>query len=186
MWVTRAGSQGPKTCIFVLLGLFPQMNYDLSLISPPFPFLPPPPQLSPHPTLMWCDRIPTSQFSSLQTLTDTNEDLMSHWVSEWVTFWFWHTKSTPRDLWPFETIDQSDEETWLDQHFDKLWQFWHFWDNFYYNFYNFEIFLQFWDFLQFLIFLDNFRIFWLVTFETLNTFLTNENLNSWQYLLPDN
>ena len=59
----------------------------------------------------------------------------------------------------FETFDQSDEETWPDQHFDNFWQFWQFstiltfltnFDNsdHFYNFDNLKKITIFYNFLQ--------------------------------------
>ena len=48
------------------------------------------------------------------------------------TFWFWHTKSDPRDLWPLRHLIRVIKKTWSDQHFDifftsidfdNFWQF---------------------------------------------------------------
>ena len=60
-----------------------------------------------------------------------------HWLTDWLTFTFDITE-WPERLVTFETFDQSDEETWPDQHFDKSFltildkinnfqQFYHFW-----------------------------------------------------------
>ena len=93
--------------------------------------------------------------------------------------------------------------------FNNLDNFWQFsriltiFDNFY-NSDHFYNFLQFWQVYCFFTIFDNWRQFWkfrqlllpfwqlkrqswrLVTFETLITSLTIENLNSWQFLLSDN
>ena len=80
----------------------------------------------------------------------------------------------------------------ISDNFDNLNNFWNFFDNsdhfynFVYNFDNFNIFLQFWQ-LTTILTIQTIAFAWrLVTFETLITILTIENLNSWQSLLPDN
>ena len=88
--------------------------------------------------------------------------------------------------------------------FDNFWEFWQFL-KFFDNFWQFlTIFDNVWQFLTILKRFDNFWQFLqlrqlrqfltilkrqslrLVTFETLITVLTIENLNSWQSLVPDN
>ena len=128
----------------------------------------------------------------------------------WLTFWQFLTILTIFDnfdnFWQFLTIltilkffdnfGPFSTILTISDNFDNLNNFWKFW--------------QFWQFLQlFTIFTmltfftidDNWRQFrqlllpfwqlkrksWrLVTFETLITILTIENMNSWQSLLPDN
>ena len=116
------------------------------------------------------------------SLTDWVIESVSHFlILEHMTY-HWMSESYQGDfLWQFWTILKN---------VDNFWQFWQCWQ-FLTIFNNFQ---QCWQFLQLLTILDNFWQFWqlkrqfwrLVTFETLITVLTIENLNSWQSLLPDN
>ena len=106
-------------------------------------------------------------FSCPQQLNRWPCHSLTDWVIHSLTFTFEITER-PQRLVTFETFDQSDEETWPDQHFDNFfWQFWQFltifdiFDNFWHsltffdnnwhfstifnNFNNFDKFRQFWQ-----------------------------------------
>ena len=74
-------------------------------------------------------------------------------VTDWGYFYFWDTKSDPRDLWPLIHLIRVMRDHDLTTKIQWQWQ------------------------------RQSQR---LVTFETLITILTVENLNSWHSLLPDN
>ena len=64
-----------------------------------------------------------------KTMTNTfreHRHFVTEWVTEWVTLSIlehmtshWLSESNQGDLWPLETFDQGDEETWHDQKKDK-------------------------------------------------------------------
>ena len=92
-----------------------------------------------------------------------------HWLTDWLTdsgyFYFWNTKSDPRDLWPLRHLMRVMRRHDLTKKIELFWNFLELFWNIFGIF--FELFLElFWNFFE--IFLE---LFWNFFLELFRNFL---------------